>query len=285
MKPLVVLPLMLLAFTTPSHGRDRPAGAAVDRFVLTKIRLLPKPGAGGLLAGARITGSNEGPTTAFVALARIDRAPAGDDWFEVTVPPGEVYRFLKIESAKGVGLALAEIEFYSPSSRLRGNGFGTSVGDKKSTTFDKALDGDPNTFFESPAENSYVGIDLGGQAQAPVPRFNPAGGAFAAAQKVEIGTWPPGATIYCTTDGSVPTASNGRPYRGPIQVSRTTSFAAIASQAGLADSDVVIATYRIGAAAAAQQQVKSYHLGNSLTDTISGFLEPIADNEQGQNAP
>ncbi len=215
-------------------------------------------------------------------LARIDRAPAGDGWLEVPVPPdpqagAPVYRFLKIESAKGAGLALAEIEFHSPSGRLKGNGFGTSLGNQKSATFDKALDGDPKTFFESPAENSYVGIDLGGQAQAPAPRFSPAGGAFAAAQKIEIGTWPPGTTIHYTIDGSVPAAATGRLYHGPIEASKTTSIAAIASQAGLADSVVVIATYRIGAAAAAQQQVKSYHLGNSLTDTISGFLEPIAD--------
>ena len=272
------LSVMLLAFAITTVAQDSPAVAPGDRFVLTKVRLLPKPGAAGLLTGARITGSNEGPTTAFVELARINRAGAGDSWLEVAIRPGKVYRFVKIESAKGAGLALAEIEFYSPAGRLGGSGFGTSVGNAKSATaFDKALDGDPKTFFESTTENSYVGIDLGSQAQAPAPHFNPQSGASAAPQKIEIGTWPPGTTLYYTTDGSPPTSQDGQLYRGPITVSTTTSIAAIATREGLADSGVTIATYRIGAAATAQQQVKSYHLGNSLTDTISGFLEPIAD--------
>ncbi len=272
-----VLPLILLASSTLSPGQEKPADAAVGRFVLIKVRLLPKPGTAGMLKGARITGSNEGPTTAFVELARIERSPAGDGWLELVVPPGKVYRFIKIESAKGTGLALAEIEFYSPVGRLKGNGFGTSVGNNKSVTFDKAFDGDPKTYFESPAENSYVGIDLGSQAQAPWPGFNPPGGAFTAPQKIEIGTWPPGATIHYTTDGAAPTSQDGQVYREPIAISRTTSIAAIASRAGLADSDVAIATYRIGAAATAEKQVKSYHLGNSLTDTVNGFLQPVAD--------
>ena len=215
-------------------------------------------------------------------LARIEQVPSGDGWLEVAVTPdpqagAPVYRFVKIESAKGAGLALAEIEFYSPAGRLSGSGFGTSVGNKSAATFDKALDGDPKTFFESTAGNSYVGIDLGGQVQAPAPRFSPEGGAFAAPQKIKIDTWPSGTTIRYTTDGSAPSTSNGEVYRQPITVAGNTSIAAIASRVGLADSNVAIATYRIGAAATATRQVKSYHLGNSLTDTVNGFLQPIAD--------
>ncbi len=274
---LFVLPWMFFTVAVPAHAQDKSAAATADRFVLTKVRVLPKPGTARMLKGARITGSNEGPTTAFLELARIDRLPAGDGWLEVVVPPGEVYRFIKIESAKGTGLALAEIEFHSPVGRLKGKGFGTSVGNNKSVTFDKALDGDPETFFESPVENSYVGIDLGPQVQAPAPHFSPAGGTFAAPQKIEIGTWPPGATIRYTTNGSVPTTRSGQVYHGPVTVSGIASIAAIASREGLADSDATIATYRIGAAATAEKQIKSYHLGNSLTDTVNGFLQPIAE--------
>ena len=86
-----------------------------------------------------------------------------------------------------------------------------------------------------------------------------------------------------TTDGSVPSASNGQVYHGPIMVSVTTSIAAVAMQEGLVDSNVNIATYRIGDAAVAEKQVKSYHIGNSLTDTVWGYLEPISaiDGEYG----
>jgi hypothetical protein len=120
-----------------------------------------------------------------------------------------------------------------------------------------------------------VGIDLGQKAQAPRPHFTPSGGPHTQPQKVQIGAWPSGATIRYTTDGSTPTAENGHVYKEPIQVSANTSFAAVAFQKGLADSDVSVASYLIGQAATVAE-VKSYHIGNSLTDTVNGFLEPIA---------
>ena len=54
-----------------------------------------------------------------------------------------------------------------------------------------------------------------------------------------------------------------------------TSIAAVAFQDGLADSNVSVASYLIGPAWP-PTEVKSYHLGNSLTDTVNGYLEPIA---------
>jgi hypothetical protein len=106
-------------------------------------------------------------------------------------------------------------------------------------------------------------------------RFNPPGGALTGPQKVVIGAVP-GAAIRYTTDGSPPGPSNGHVCAAPIEVAATTSIAAVASRAGLADSEVAIATYRIGAAAVAAKQVRSYHVGNSLTDTMDGFLAPVA---------
>ncbi len=277
--PFFVLPVVFLTFTVPSPSPavEKPGDGAANRFILTKVRLLPKPGKARLLVGARIVGSNEGPTTAPEEMARIDRASADNGWWEVNIPPGKVFRYVKMDSASGAGLALAEIEFYSTTGRLRGNGFGTSVGKEQAAfSFDKALDGDPNTYFESPAEHSYVGIDLGSQSQAPAPHFSPAGGAYGQPQKIELSTWPPSTTIRYTTDGSVPSASNGQVYSKPLTVLATASVAAIASREGLADSDISIATYRVGAGAAAETQIKSYHIGNSLTDTVNGFLDPIA---------
>ena len=126
-----------------------------------------------------------------------------------------------------------------------------------------------------------MGIDLGQQVQAPVPRFTPEGGPYAQPQKVQIGVWPPGATIRYTTDGSTPTATNGQLYRKPIAVTANTSIAAVAFQDGLADSNVFVTSYLIGPAAAVAE-IKSYHLGNSLTDTVNGYLQPIA-NSAGKN--
>jgi sugar phosphate isomerase/epimerase len=274
---LLLLSSALLALAAPSHAQDSPGGAAADRFVLAKVRLLPKPGQAKLLAGATIRGSAEGQAAASVELARIDQAPSGDGWLEVSAAPGKVYRYLKVESAKGTGMALAEVEFLSRSGRIKGGAVGSVVaGGKPATAFGKALDGDPNTSFESPTGSSYVGIDLGWGALAPAPHFNPPGGAFAAGpQKVEIGA-APGSAVRYTTDGSVPGPANGQAYGGPIQVAATTSIAAVASREGLVDSEVAIAVYRLGPGAIAERQVRSYHVGNSLTDTVDGFLSPIA---------
>ena len=79
---------------------------------------------------------------------------------------------MKFESAKDTGIALAEIEFHSTVGKLTGRPFGTSVFKGSSTsfentlTFEKALDGDPNTWFEAVIDQAYVGID-------PVPSHRP----------------------------------------------------------------------------------------------------------------
>ena len=98
---------------------------------------------------------------------------------------------------------------------------------------------------------------------------------------MQIGVWPPGATIRYTTDGSTPTATNGQLYRKPIAVTANMSIAAVAFRNGLADSNISVTSYLIGPAAAAAE-IKSYHLGNSLTDTVDGYLQPIA-NSAGKN--
>jgi len=165
---LPALLLLALALVASSRAQDKPLDAPADRFVLTKVRLLPKPGQAGLLAGATIKGSSEGPAATAVELARITEAPNGDGWCEVAVLPGKVYRFLKFESAKETGVALGEIEFYSRSGRITGNGFGSAVpGGKQAPTYDKALDGHE-------AVEGRVRVDRVAQGQVPLHRHRSA---------------------------------------------------------------------------------------------------------------
>src|SRR5690606_31786938 len=63
-------------------------------------------------------------------------------------------------------------------------------------------------------------------------------------QNVSIETATPSSTIYYTDDGSEPTASSTL-YTGPITVTTTTTFKAIAVKGGLIDSEVTIAGYII----------------------------------------
>ncbi|HEY2860686.1 MAG TPA: chitobiase/beta-hexosaminidase C-terminal domain-containing protein [Terracidiphilus sp.] len=58
-----------------------------------------------------------------------------------------------------------------------------------------------------------------GLAPAATPTFNPTAGLYAAAQPVTISSATAGATIYYTTDGTVPTASSAL-YSAPVVISK-----------------------------------------------------------------
>jgi len=81
-------------------------------------------------------------------------------------------------------------------------------------------------------------------AAAP-PTFSPAPGTYAAPQSVSLSTTTPGATIRYTTDGTIPSVSNGMTYSGPFDVSASTTVRAVAIMAGLADSTISAASYVI----------------------------------------
>jgi hypothetical protein len=79
---------------------------------------------------------------------------------------------------------------------------------------------------------------------ATTPVFAPLPGTFTSAQTVVISDATAGATIYYTTNGSVPT-SGGTQYTSPITVSSTQTIQAIAVASGYATSAVGSALYTI----------------------------------------
>jgi hypothetical protein len=79
------------------------------------------------------------------------------------------------------------------------------------------------------------------------PEFSPAGGTYSTTQYVIISCATPGATIYYTTDGTIPYPSIDPIYSGPITVSSTKTIKAIATNYGMQDSQVASATYTISA--------------------------------------
>jgi len=261
----------LALVTAVCAQEEKPAS-----YALTSVRLLAKRGTERELLGGQITGSLEGPTTAPVKLADVTRAPAEGDWLEVVIPRPVPYRYVKFVAAPETAVCLAGIEFYSATGRLAGEAFGTNLPkEKEEVSFPKAFDGDPATWFAFPDGNSYAGLDLGRKSQAPQPRFNPKEGGYAAAQEVKIEIWPAGATIRYTTDGSVPD-ERSPVYAGPIPVTRNLTLAAKSYRENVAESDVALASYRIGAGAENVPQLITYHIGNSLTDTVNGFLSEVA---------
>ena len=79
---------------------------------------------------------------------------------------------------------------------------------------------------------------------AATPVFSPVAGTYSSTQSVIITDSTPGATIYYTTNGSIPTTSSTR-YTGAITVSATETIKAIATASGYSQSAVATAAYTI----------------------------------------
>lgn len=110
---------------------------------------------------------------------------------------------------------------------------------------------------------------------AAKPTFSVAGGSYTSIQTVQISDTTPGATIYYTTDSTIPSATHGTVYSGPIIVSSTQTLAAVAVAPGYSSSDVASATYTVNLNAATPTfsvPDGTYNSPQSVTlnDTTSG---------------
>jgi hypothetical protein len=81
-------------------------------------------------------------------------------------------------------------------------------------------------------------------ANTAAPEFSVSAGTYTMTQSVTITDATAGATIYYTTDGSMPTP-NSTVYNGPITVSTSETIAAIAMANGYVASPAASATYTI----------------------------------------
>ena len=80
--------------------------------------------------------------------------------------------------------------------------------------------------------------------EVATPVFTPPNGTYTASQQVSIDVSTPGATIYYTTDGTIPNTSSPI-YTSPIEVDSTTTVMALATAPGYTNSDLAVATYTI----------------------------------------
>ncbi len=97
-----------------------------------------------------------------------------------------------------------------------------------------ALSGIPTPGSQNPANFAY---------QAP-PVASMLSGGYSSAITVELTSATPGARIYYTTDGSVPTTQSTR-YQAPITLSETTALRAMSTASGFAPSRDDVFTYLI----------------------------------------
>lgn len=252
---------------------------APGEYALTRIRFLPAPGERDAMKGGRFAGSNEGPTTEFRDIVRLrDDVPTGQ-WVEITLPEPVYFRYVKYEGPPNSHGRVAEIEFYNGDRQLRGEPFGTNGSrDDNGNVFGRALDGDVTTYFEGRSHgDEYVGVDFGPASQAAPVEPGVAPGSFEAPQSVTLRSATAGAAIRYVVNGGTPSraGNGGSTFTGPIAMRASGVIVAFATAPGLADSPVRTFAYRIGGEVDVTL-IRSFHIGNSLTDTIEGWLEPVA---------
>jgi RHS repeat-associated protein len=99
----------------------------------------------------------------FANLATINSTPVAGQWVELNVTNTTAWRYLRYYGYKGSYSAIAEMEFYDAyGNKLSGTSFGTNPARSSGNEYDKAVDGDPATWFEyNGPSGGYVGIDLG----------------------------------------------------------------------------------------------------------------------------
>ena len=103
------------------------------------------------------------------------------------------------------------------------------------------------------------------------PSINLASGTYYSAQNVELSSVTEGATIYYTTDGSVPSIYS-RKYTDAIRVTETTTIKAIAVKKDMKDSEVTEAFYNI-----AEEPTFSLIVGVPKFDAVTeGYTQPEA---------
>lgn len=85
----------------------------------------------------------------------------------------------------------------------------------------------------------------GRSSYASAPEFSPPGGYFAMPVNVEIASATEGATIYYTTDQTVPSDTHGQQYTGSVRVDHSMSIKAIAYASGVSPSLTIEAVYTI----------------------------------------
>jgi hypothetical protein len=106
------------------------------------------------------------------------------------------------------------------------------------------------------------------------PMYSPAPGSFTGTISVTISTTTPGATVRFTTDGSTPTSSVGTLYAGPVSISATTTFRAIAYESGMSDSSVSLATYTLSTSGTGTGLKGDYYNGMNFETFILSRIDP-----------
>ena len=154
------------------------------------------------------------------------------DWFTPSSYSGEVIAASGYRDTSSGGQGGSPFNLYQYSFPVGGTiqlkAVATSAGD-----------------LDSPIASATYSVSAPALPTAATPTFSPAAGTYSSAQSVMIAS-SAGTAIRYTSDGSIPTATTGTVYSGPIQVSATETIKAVAYGTNFATSAVATAVYTIG---------------------------------------
>ena len=126
---------------------------------------------------------------------------------------------------------------------------GSTPSESAGTVYSNAVSISVNTTLQAIAyEGGYTDSTVASgmfTIQCATPTYSPAAGTYGSAQSVTISTTTSGATVRYTTDGTMPTETNGTVYSNAVTISATVTLQAIAYESGLADSTVAAGIYVI----------------------------------------
>ena len=245
--------------------------------VVTKIKLTPYNGDSASLRGGSVCGSNESATNGFITIATVPNDASSSSVILDSSANIASYRFIKYYGAAGSSAKVAEISFYNGDVKLKGTPFGSVSTPGHDAPM--AFDGNSATFFEGElADDQYVGLDCGGETQAAIPVANIASGRYNAPLDITLTTTTKDADIYYTTNNKLPTRDMGIKYTTPIHVGQGEAILlkAVAIKTGLMFSPMFAAGYGVDIDAPVPVGLRTYSLGNSLTDSINSWLGPIS---------
>ena len=128
---------------------------------LTYVKFLPRPGFESRMLGGQFQGSNDMAT--WYCLALINQVPSPNQWITLFASNASPFRYFRYLSPVNSYGDIAELEFWSETTKLTGKPFGTLGSFQNSgSVFTHAFDGNPNTFVDTPNPSyNYLGIDLG----------------------------------------------------------------------------------------------------------------------------
>ncbi|HWA97732.1 MAG TPA: FN3 associated domain-containing protein [Pirellulales bacterium] len=244
------------------------AADAAERksVVCDGVRFQPMRGHEQAMVGGKFTGSNTAADRGYVVLAEIIQAPPAGKWTKLKFANDRPYRWIRYEGPPGSFGRVMKIEFFAGDKRIEGQ----VIAPFSRREWMRVVNDEPTKGAQGlKPDDQYVGLDLGERAACARPSISPGGAIFDGSLTMTLRSNTPGATIRYTTDGTLPTESNGMVYSQPVQFTRTTSVTAVAFVDGRGPSPAVDAVY----VAEPAPNRNTLHFGNSLTGNALGRFE------------